>query len=121
MRRSLATLENTISLFAEEETVVIPKPKKKRKVKTQATLNIPPINISHQIVAEQEILFNFNGDVLEDVEDNYLESEEHDSLSEEDEYGELTSDEVEEVSEEEQEKYFSAVGQIGRASCRERV
>ena len=110
MKRSLATLENTISLFAEEETVVIPKPNKKRKVKTQATLNIPPVNISHQIVAEQEILFNFNGDILEDVEDNYLESEEQDPLSEDDEYGELTSDEVEEVSEEEQEKYFSAVG-----------
>ena len=112
MRHSLAVPGDTLSLFAEEEIISLPKQRKKRKVKTQATIKIPNVNITHQIVAEQEILFNFDNHVYKNNEDSS--HVEEDSFEEqedsEDEYEDLTADEVEDVTEKEQKEYVGLVG-----------
>lgn len=112
MRHSLAVPGDTLSLFAEEEIISPPKQRKKRKVKTQATIKIPNVNVTHRIVAEQEILFGFDNHACKNNDDSSPVEEEsfNEQEDSEEEYEELTSDEVEDVTEEEQKEYVGLVG-----------
>ena len=124
MKNNLAVKPEEIYLFGVETPE--PEGKRKRRRKSRASINIPPINISHTIVVQQEDLFTFQDDLVvttsppltakpqKDLvkEDKDLQEEttEEDFDQEFEEYEDLTSDEIESVSEEDQEECMGIIG-----------
>ena len=124
MKDNLAVKPEEIYLFGVETPE--PEVKRKRRRKSRASINIPPINISHTIVVQQEDLFTFQDDLVvttsqpltakpqKDLvkEDKDLQEEttEEDFDQEFEEYEDLTSDEIKSVSEEDQEECMGVIG-----------